>query len=257
MNVAVIGYTGLVGSTICRQTAVESRYRSTNIAEIRRRSFNTVICAGAPAVKWKANQEPEADLANIRGLMSHLETIRTERFVLISTVDVYKAPVGVDEATPIETEGLDPYGKHRYLLEEFAVAHFPRIHVIRLPALFGEGLKKNFVYDLLTQNALHLTHTDSSFQFYDLRNLWKDVQIVTTASLPLINLAVEPVRAGDIARECFEIEFHNDNGKMPVRYDMQSRFAALFQGRGAYMYSSSDTLRGISEFAHRKRLAVQ
>src|SRR4051812_9669670 len=144
MDITVIGNTGMVGSTICRQTAVASGYRSSNIAEIRGLSLDTVICAGAPAVKWKANQEPAADLANLQALMGHLETIRTNRFVLISTVDVYKNPNRVDELTPIETEGLDAYGRNRFLLEEFVTHQFPSVNIIRLPELFGEGLKKNF-----------------------------------------------------------------------------------------------------------------
>ncbi len=51
MTSALIGFSGFVGSTLLKQAYFESLYRSTNIGEIEGQSFNTVVCAGAPAQK--------------------------------------------------------------------------------------------------------------------------------------------------------------------------------------------------------------
>lgn len=61
--------------------------------------------------------------------------------MLISTVGVYKNPNGVDEDTPIDTDGLQPYGQNRYYLEQFIQDNFD-VTIIRLSGLFGNGLKK-------------------------------------------------------------------------------------------------------------------
>ena len=79
----------------------------------------------------------------------NLAEIRPRRLVLISTVDVYQKPVGVDEETVIRTEGLQAYGMDRLLLEKWVRSRFPDALIIRLPGLFGKNLKKNFIYDFI------------------------------------------------------------------------------------------------------------
>ena len=84
MNTALIGFSGFVGSTLLKQATFESLYRSRNISDIDGLTFNTVVCAGAPAQKWMANQDPEADRQKIDGLIAHLKTIQCKTFILIS-----------------------------------------------------------------------------------------------------------------------------------------------------------------------------
>jgi len=69
--------------------------------------------------------------------------------VLISTVDVYKKPVDVDEDSIMDTENLHAYGANRLWLEEQVVEEFPEAYIVRLPGLFGKNLKKNFLYDYI------------------------------------------------------------------------------------------------------------
>lgn len=106
MAAALIGYTGFVGSNLAVQHAFEKQYNSQNIDEIYGKEFDTLVCAGARAEKWRINQEPEKDLAEINGLIDHLRTVKANKLVLISTIDVYKNPVGVNEDTPIDTGGV-------------------------------------------------------------------------------------------------------------------------------------------------------
>jgi hypothetical protein len=75
--------------------------------------------------------------------------VRARRFVLISTIAVLDdAGAGYTESTArFETEKA--YGRHRRELEERMLGQFDHCHVLRLPALFGPGLKKNFLFDLL------------------------------------------------------------------------------------------------------------
>jgi len=252
---ALIGYTGTVGRALLEQVGFDDLYNSANISELDGRNYHLLLCAGAPAAKWKANQDPEADLANLKMLLSHLERARAERVLLISTVDVYKDPQGVDETTPVNTSEAEPYGRHRRFLEEFVQRQFSKTWVVRLPGLFGKTLKKNFIYDLLHKNALHLTHCESLFQFYDLKNLWKDLQVVLRHSLPVVHLATEPVKAKEVARRCFGLSFENVTEKPPVSYDMRTRYTSIFNARGPYLYSAEETIDRIAQFAKEWREA--
>ena len=146
---ALIGCTGFVGTSLLRDAAFAATYHSRNIDEARGRSFRRVVCAAAPATMWLANQDPAADRANILRLIDVLGTIRAEEFVLVSTIAVLDdAAAGYTEAMA-RYEADKPYGRHRRELERFVEGHFARAHVLRLPALFGPGLKKNFLFDLL------------------------------------------------------------------------------------------------------------
>ena len=76
------------------------------------KSFDMVVCAGAPAQKWIANREPETDREKIEGLINHLKSVQCKTFILISTVDVFKNAIGVDEDTSVDETGLHAYGLH-------------------------------------------------------------------------------------------------------------------------------------------------
>ena len=249
MTTALVGYTGFVGTTLRGQTVFDDHYNSANIQDIRGKHYDLVVCAGAPAAKWKANQDPAGDLANLQMLMGHLAEMTADEFVLISTVDVYKTPVEVDEATPINAEGLHAYGANRYRLEEFVRERFAGARVVRLPGLFGAGLRKNFLFDLVHRGESEWTHCDSVFQFYDMANLWRDLQVVRAGAQPLVNFATEPVRAGDVARHSFDMDYTFQTEKPPVRYDMRTRHADLFGAAAPYMTSAETVFAQIRVFA--------
>jgi hypothetical protein len=145
----LIGHTGFVGSALLRQTAFAACYNSGNIAAIEGQSFGTLVCAAAPGSMLEANLAPERDAARIEALIAQLSTVRAERFVLISSIAVLADFAGGDdEGTQAFQQDL-AYGRNRRALEAFVESHFPGSLVVRLPALFGEGLRKNFLFDLL------------------------------------------------------------------------------------------------------------
>lgn len=180
-------------------------------------------------------------------------------FVLISTVDVYMNPINVDEDSKIDPETIDPYGRHRYYLEQFVRDNFKNYSIIRLPGLFGKGLKKNFIYDLINSNTLELTHYQSEFQFYNMCNLWNDIQIALNNSLSLVNFSTEPVSASEIARNSTGNLFLNETVKNPVFYNMKSKYANLFNSEAeeGYMKSKEEIIREISVFIECEKRLLQ
>ena len=120
MRRALIGHTGFVGSNLDRQIAVTDRYNSRNFREIAGQSYDEVVCAGIQAVKWWANQNPAEDWAGIAPLLETLEQAEIKRFVLISTADVYRVPVGVERAGRLQLLWFEEGA--RLLPESIAVA---------------------------------------------------------------------------------------------------------------------------------------
>ncbi|MCZ7586756.1 MAG: pyridine nucleotide transhydrogenase [Deltaproteobacteria bacterium] len=253
MTSALIGFTGFVGGSVASQRSFDEYYRSTNIEDMAGRSYELVVCCGAPGVKWLANKEPEKDLAAIRRLMSALGQIRSRVVVLVSTVDVYPLPRGVDELTPIDPETVAPYGKHRLLLERFVAERFERFHVMRLPGLFGPGLKKNAIYDLLNDHQTEKIDHRAVFQFYSTERLWADIERVVDAGLPLVNWSTEPVSVAEMALKSFAIDFRQETDAAPARYDMRTAHAARFGQSGSYIYSRDEVLTDLRRYVARAR----
>jgi hypothetical protein len=246
---ALIGYSGFVGSTLLRQARFERLFRSTNIGDMAGGSFDTVVCAGAPAQKWIANREPEADRKTIDGLIGSLGTMTCKRLILISTVDVFRNPNGVDEETPVEASGLGPYGLHRRLLEEFVECAFPDRLIVRLPGLVGPGLRKNVIFDLLNDNNLAAVNCRSVFQFYPMVNLWFDIQTALKFELRLVHLTAEPISVAEASLQGFGRPFELALAEPAARYDMQTQHAAQFGASGRYQYAARETIQAIRAYA--------
>lgn len=231
---ALIGYTGFVGSNLLRNASYGGLFNSKNIDEIRGREFDRIICAGVSAVKWLANKEPEADRIGIEKLTDALENVKARQFVLISTVDVYPWPRGVTEADEPDLVISQPYGKHRRLLEQWVCDHFEECIIVRLPALFGAGLKKNAIFDLMTGNMTDKISPNGCFQWYPMRRFSDDLEKIVNSDLRLVNIAVEPMRTKDIVERFFKTTAIGPDSLPPVKYDMRTLYPHLLGGDGHY-----------------------
>ena len=245
---ALIGCTGFVGGELLRQMAFHATYNSRNIDAIRGRRFDTIICAGVPAVKWLANKEPEKDREGISRLLRPLAEARADRCILISTADVYREPVDQTECDIPATEGLHPYGLHRLKVEAFVREHFPIHNVVRLPALFGEGLKKNIIFDLMNLNQIDRIVPNAAFQWYPTRRLALDLNRIVEAGIALINVTSEPVETSAIRTRFFPHLAIGDPVAHPLRYDLRSIHDAVLGGRDGYHLSAAQVLDELAHF---------
>lgn len=245
----LVGHTGFVGSTLKKQHHFDAFFRSTDIHTIANHEFNLVVCAGAPAKKWLANQSPVEDRESIEKLISALSRVCCEKFVLISTVDVFSDPIGVDESSSIETNGLHPYGLHRRELEEFVEQQFHSSLILRLPGLVGPGLRKNIIYDIHNNNDVLKIDSRSIFQFYPMVNLWADLQKALGLGISLLHLTAEPLSVRQVSEEGFGIPFDNPISDRPPSYDFQTELAGQMGGEGRYTYSKRESLQAVRAYA--------
>ncbi len=149
MDLSLVGYSGFVGSNLTEQVDFKHKYNSKNIEEAFGVLHDVVVYSGVRAEKYIANTNPEEDLLHIELAIENIKKMKLKKLVLISTVDVYANPVNVNESTPIDVNGLQAYGKNRYLLEEWVKENIDDYHIIRLPGLYGKNLKKNYIYDII------------------------------------------------------------------------------------------------------------
>lgn len=245
----LIGHTGFVGTTLKQQHHFDGLFRSTDIHSIGNQNFELLVCAGAPAKKWLANQQPEQDRASIAKLINALATVRCEKFVLISTVDVFSDPSGVDETSPVQTAGLHPYGLHRRELEQFVEQHFPSRLIVRLPGLVGPKLRKNIIFDIHNNNDVLKIDSRAAFQFYPMVNLWNDLQKAMQLGVNLIHLTAEPISVSEVSEAGFGIPFENHVVERPLAYDFQTAYARQMAGAGRYTYSKRETLQAVRAYA--------
>lgn len=157
MTDALIGSTGFVGSQLARQHNFEAQFHRTNVTAAEGRTFGTLVCAAAPGSMFTANRHPEADAAAIDAVISALSGMRARRMVLVSTIAVLARFDGRDTEDTCAFQTETPYGVNRRRLEVFCQDHFESCLVVRLPALFGPGLRKNFIFDILNLVPAMLT----------------------------------------------------------------------------------------------------
>ena len=149
MKTALVGHTGFVGGNLAAAHRFDALYNSKNIAQAYGTKPELLVYSGVRAEMFLANTNPQADLEAIIQAFDNIRRIAPRRVVLISTISVYPDPRGADETTAIDPEGLPAYGANRRRLEQMVRQAFPEALTVRLPALFGPGLKKNFIYDML------------------------------------------------------------------------------------------------------------
>lgn len=245
----LLGFSGFVGSTLRKQREFQRAVRSVDVNSIVGGSFGLAVCAAAPAQKWIANKAPDDDRRNIESLIGKIDSIACKRFVLISTVDVFANPIGVDESTEINEAELHAYGLHRRMLEKFVEKRFTNGLIVRLSGLVGPGLRKNVIFDFLNDNNLHAIDSRQVFQFYPMVNLWYDIETALNAGLKLVHLTAEPISVADVASKGFNREFTQALARPPARYDMRSVHSELFGGKGGYQYSIRESIQAIRAYA--------
>lgn len=299
----IVGYTGFVGSNLVKQTHFDEFYNSSNITDSFGSNPDILVYTGVPAEKFLANKEPEKDFYIINNAIENIKKINPKQVILISTVDVYPNPISVNEETIIdENQKNQAYGKNRLYLEKWVESNYENHLIIRLPALFGENLKKNFIFDIIniipimlnkkkfqeissthdwiknyysplensfyklndiSENerdslkklflsinfsALNFTDSNSIFQFYNLANLWKDINICLKNGINKINLATEPISAKEIYYNIYKKNFENSIVENPPHYDFHTLHSKKFSENDSYIQDRKNVLNDIEIF---------
>lgn len=172
--ISLVGYSGFVGSNLMKYYKFDKVYNSINISDAFSTNPNVLVYAGLRAEKYLANNFPEKDYNNILVAQENIQRIDPQKIIFISTIDVYETPIEVTESTKINIDNLLPYGKNRLILERWIQENFNDYLIVRLPGLYGENMKKNFIYDMINfvpsmlneKKFLHLSNQDEFIKKY-------------------------------------------------------------------------------------------
>jgi len=243
---ALIGSTGCVGGHLQKDFEFTHKYNRANISKIQGLETDLLICAGLPAEKWKANSDPASDWLNMANLAQMIASVKAKKAILISTIDVYQPAIDVTEEDAPNYNGEGAYGRHRAWFEAVFSSQFSDAIIIRLPGLFANNLKKNFIYDLINKRSDQFlnVHPESKFQFYEIAGIWNLVEKCIANKIPLLNVATEPISAREIA-SIFNVELVDSQKK--IEYRMKSKYSRFFNGKNGFLQDKVEVLEGISK----------
>lgn len=263
MTTALIGYTGFVGSNLLDAHSFDDLYNSSNIHEIVGRDYDLVVSAGNRADSHRINLHGAEDRAEIDALIDLVLSARIRKLVLISTVCVYPEGGAPDETTSLTETGLTPYGANR-LHQERRFQDAVDTTIVRLPQLYGRGLKKGVVFDLLNDYRVEYIHPQTQYQHYDVRGLWRDIEIAQDAGLASLNVATAPLSNADLAREVFGRDIADQTPAAPespfaqmYTRDMRTAHAHVFGGSAPYLATREDVLVGLRGFVDEARSSAE
>ena len=202
---AIIGYTGFVGSNLVNQRRFDFMFNSKNISEITNHEYDIVVCAGISSLKWMAIKDPVEDFIKIENLIESIRNVKCNRFVLISTIDVYEKTSDNPNLSKC-TSNHHAYGVNRCNAEDQMKKIFgEKLLIIRLPAVFGRNLKKNVLFDLLNNNIRGKINLCDKYQWYNIKWLCEDLgAILGSENLSEINLFSEPIMLKEIVETFFD-----------------------------------------------------
>lgn len=263
---AIVGYSGFVGSNLLQFYKFDYFYNSKNFVDAKNKSFDTIFFCGVPAVKWYSNKYPDEDNKVIDELKSIIDTISVNKIILISTIDVYdNVENQLDEDSNINFNENHTYGKNRFLFEEYIKNRYENYYIIRLPALFGKGLKKNIIYDLINNNNVNDIPLNSMFQWYYLDWLKNDIDIILKNNIRICNFFTKPIHTNKIIELFkdiyqidykFKIEYLGNNSQMR-KYDTCTKYSNLFNNKDGsikYIRNENDVLNSLTEYLKFQKL---
>lgn len=97
-------------------------------------------------------------------------------------------------------------------------------------------------------SALNFTDSRGKFQFYNLANLWKDIELALKNNIKILNIATEPITIGELHKYLSGNTFINELNKNIPNYNFKSKYDKLYGGKDGYLYLKDQILLDIKEF---------
>lgn len=188
MNV-LIGHTGFIGSSL-NQDYFDVRISSKDWNTISNNSISAddAVITAPSGLKWKANQDPEKDLQNIKELVYNIKnkfkSIR--KLILVSSND----------AILLTSE----YGKNRKyfndLLEKYCFENNIELYIFYLGMTFGKNAKKGMVFDFLNGNFDY--YKGGVYQLYPVSRLFDDIRYCVKNNIQRALFCSEPIETSEV-----------------------------------------------------------
>jgi len=232
---------GLVGAALHTQLSHSTLYDRVNSLDLPRYSHDVLVVAAPTGNRLAVSADPSKDLLDCKQLAQLVMECDYVKLVYISTVDVYPTRSSLNNDPSISSPQA-VYGNNRWWLEG-TLAKMPNSHIIRLPSLIDQSLKKNLLYDLKTGRWLHKICLDSCLQWYPLQRLGDDLTQILLRNRRYQNLTSPPIPNREIVQTFFpKLLSTLENNQLPaVYYDVRNQ-------DGDYEITLDETWKSFSGF---------
>lgn len=244
----LVGNTGLVGKSLSDGIKFDINFNTSNISDFEHCNLNKseLYLSCLPASKWLVNKNIKLDIENINYLIKIFSNFEYSKIFLISTIDVYShSPLKSNEDYSINFPELN-YGTNRLLFEKLVsqILKYDDIKIFRLPALYNKNIKKNILYDLINNNNVENINANSSYQWYNLDNICKDIDMYTKKhpEEKIFNFFTEPLETFNILN-FFPHQINKVKNEKRINYDFTTKFS-----KTGYISNKEDVLNDIEKF---------
>lgn len=165
MKVALIGYTGSVGKEIYDLLDKEKNkiytFNRENILTILNEEYDTVICSAPTSQKLKVNLDLIDYESDLNNLCEMIKQVKTKNFILVSSQSILFE----------KNKYSDLQNKVLKTVSEFQ----PNNTIYLMDTLYGENLKKGFIYDVLNKEWT-IIKKEVLYKYPELNNCYKPIE---------------------------------------------------------------------------------
>ena len=155
MKIGIVGANGFVGSALCRNFHKNNeviKINKNNYEKEKMEAYDVLINSAMPSAKYWANTNPYEDFKKTVELTADLAyNWKYKKIIQISTISVEK----LDSSYSINKKAAE------------VILNFKNSLIVRLGTLYGIGLKKGVLFDLLNGNTVY-ANQKSEFDFIDI-----------------------------------------------------------------------------------------
>lgn len=236
MKQALIDRSGAIAAHLLRRTQFDLLSSADEWSNQARGPFDLIVCS---AVSASGRPLAADDTDHLHQCLNVLECVPAKRVVLISSIEVFADPRGVDEDVTVEEVNQSAPSKHLYEFEQAIRQQFDAL-VVRMPSLFGSASAANRGAVNRANNSSWLWADANGLQLYCLDWLWRDIQLALRHDLSLVHFATEPLRPFELAQALGESV--DRFASLADKCDARSYLATLYGGHGGYLYTREQVL---------------
>jgi len=145
-----------------------------------------------------------------------------------------------------ENKYLELSEKNKWITENYSLQENGFYKLNPISEIERNDLKQKFLE--IGFSAINFTDSRGIFQFYNLKNIWKDIQIALEKNIKRLNIATEPVSVNEIYYSLFQKEFVNHVAAQAPHYNFETNYAECFNSKNLYLYTKNEVLSDIKTF---------
>ncbi len=236
--IGIIGGSGFIGSNFTRifpsTVDITREFLSSN----QKIELEQLVIAAPGAKKYEINLDPNSDRDNIRRITDSIGSrIIFNELVLFSTVDVYCDSTGVDETSKVRKDLS--YGGNRAFFESELEIICSNLRIRRLAGLFGKGLRKNLLFDLINNRFDQIDNysPNSTFQYMNIDQAIEFSLSREYSRHKIMNVVSEPVKVSEIT------ELAKNQTAKEVNYDVRTNLSST-----GYLIDSESARTSVLDF---------